>query len=303
FELQDTDYVPNENIGSGAYGVVWSATNKLTNQTVAIKKISDIFIQPTIAVRTYREIKILRHFKHENIISIRDIICQRSKSGRIQDVYIVFDLMESDLHKIIYSRQILTEEHVKYFLYQIACGLMFIHSANVIHRDLKPSNLLVNENCTLKIGDFGHNGCISGRNNKLTHYVATRWYRAPELLLQFPSYSYSVDLWSVGCILAELIYRKTLFAGKDMMNQLELIFTCIHLKTKNFHLLAPAEKVKLFLKKTPTTTAATTTTTNSVATPQSLALIEKLLQLDSAKRMTCEELVNDPYFSSYHHEN
>jgi mitogen-activated protein kinase 7 len=157
FDLQGTNYQAIENIGTGAYGVVCSAANLLRpNERVAIKKIPDIFGQTTVAMRTYREIKILKHFRHENIISIREILRPREEEMlTFRDIYIVLDLMESDLHRIIHSRQELSDEHVRYFLYQILRGLKYIHSANVVHRDLKPSNLLVNENCLLKIGDFG----------------------------------------------------------------------------------------------------------------------------------------------------
>jgi len=162
FDLAGTDYVALENIGTGAYGVVCSAINqRCSGEQVAIKKIPDIFGQVTVARRTYREIKILKHFRHDNIISIRDIIQPSAdKLKMFRDVYIVLDLMESDLHRIIYSPQELTDEHVRYFLYQIVRGLKYIHSANIVHRDLKPSNLLVNENCELKIGDFGTNALL-----------------------------------------------------------------------------------------------------------------------------------------------
>ena len=155
FDLENTDYEAIENIGSGAYGVVCSAVHKKTKEKFAIKKIPNIFEQITIAKRTYREIKILKHFKHDNIISIYEILGPTETSSPMNDIYIVLDLMETDLHRIIHSHQELTEEHLKYFLFQLLRGLKYIHSANVLHRDLKPSNLLVNENCELKIGDFG----------------------------------------------------------------------------------------------------------------------------------------------------
>ena len=155
FDLENTDYEAIENIGSGAYGVVCSAIHKKRNEKVAIKKIPNIFEQITIAKRTYREIKILKHFKHDNIISIHEILGPTDAAIPMNDIYIVLDLMESDLHRIIHSHQELSEEHLKYFLFQLLRGLKYIHSANVLHRDLKPSNLLVNENCELKIGDFG----------------------------------------------------------------------------------------------------------------------------------------------------
>ena len=155
FELSGTPYDSIENIGSGTYGVVCSAINRITKARVAIKKISSIYEQPVIAKRTYREIKILTHFKHDNVIAIRDIFRPKGPIDEFKDVYIVFDLMESDLHRIIHSHQELSNDHVRYFLYQILRGLKYVHSANVLHRDLKPSNLFVNENCELKLGDFG----------------------------------------------------------------------------------------------------------------------------------------------------
>lgn len=155
FDLELTSYQPIENIGIGAYGVVCSAIHQRTNDRVAIKKIPNVFDVKDIAKRTYREIKILKHFKHDNVINIREILKPKETLSDFRDVYVVFDLMESDLHKIIYSKQELTDEHVCYFLYQILRGLKYVHSAHVIHRDLKPSNLLVNEDCQLRIGDFG----------------------------------------------------------------------------------------------------------------------------------------------------
>ena len=155
FDLENTYYKPLENIGIGAYGVVCSAIHEKTNDKVAIKKIPNVFEALTITKRTYREIKILKHFKHDNIISIREILKPSESYKDFKEIYVVFDLMESDLHKIIYTDQELTEEHIRYFLYQILRGLKYIHSANVIHRDLKPSNLLVNEDCHIRIGDFG----------------------------------------------------------------------------------------------------------------------------------------------------
>jgi mitogen-activated protein kinase 7 len=155
FDLSNSKYDPVETIGTGAYGVVCSAVHRVTKQRVAIKKIPDIFSQDTIAKRTLREVRILKHFKHDNIISIREILKPTEPLDKFRDIYIVLDLMESDMHKVIHSKQDLTDEHIRYFLYQILRGLKYIHSANVVHRDLKPSNLLVNENCDLKIGDFG----------------------------------------------------------------------------------------------------------------------------------------------------
>lgn len=220
FDLDDTDYRALENIGTGAFGVVCSAIHKKTQDRVAIKKIPSVFEVDAIAKRTYREIKILKHFKHDNVISIREILRPKDGKASLCDIYVVFDLMESDLHKIIYSSQELSDEHVCYFLYQLLRGLKYIHSANVIHRDLKPSNLLVNEDCQLRIGDFGMSRGIASSPDEpnffMTQYVATRWYRAPEIMLSLLEYTTALDMWSVGCIFAEMLGRKHLFPGKKL---------------------------------------------------------------------------------------
>ena len=142
-------------IGHGAYGVVISANDSNTNSKVAIKKISRAFDDPVDAKRILREIKLMKLFSHENVIRVLDLTPPPPTTEEFDDIYIVQDLMETDLHRIIYSKQPLTISHIQYFIYQVLRGLKYIHSANVLHRDLKPSNLLLNSNCDLKICDFG----------------------------------------------------------------------------------------------------------------------------------------------------
>ncbi|XP_059265902.1 mitogen-activated protein kinase 1 [Mustela nigripes] len=170
-------------IGEGAYGMVCSAYDNVNKVRVAIKKISP-FEHQTYCQRTLREIKILLRFRHENIIGINDII-RAPTIEQMKDVYIVQDLMETDLYKLL-KTQHLSNDHICYFLYQILRGLKYIHSANVLHRDLKPSNLLLNTTCDLKICDFGLARVADPDHDHtgfLTEYVATRWYRAPEIML------------------------------------------------------------------------------------------------------------------------
>uniref|UniRef100_A0A8C6TJW6 Mitogen-activated protein kinase n=1 Tax=Neogobius melanostomus TaxID=47308 RepID=A0A8C6TJW6_9GOBI len=210
-------------IGEGAYGMVCSAMDNMTSQRVAIKKISP-FEHQTYCQRTLREIKILLRFHHENIIGINDILRARHIDN-MRDVYIVQTLMETDLYKLLKSQR-LSNDHVCYFLYQILRGLKYIHSANVLHRDLKPSNLLINTTCDLKICDFGLARIADPEHDHtgfLTEYVATRWYRAPEIMLNSKGYSKSIDIWSVGCILAEMLSNKPIFPGKHYLDQLNHI--------------------------------------------------------------------------------
>lgn len=228
FEV-DAKYAPIKPIGKGAYGVVCSARDVETNKKVAIKKIVNAFENVVDAKRTLREIKLLRHLRHENVIDIIDCVKPASKH-EFEDVYLMYDLMDTDLYQIIRSSQSLTDEHCQYFVYQILRGLKYIHSADVLHRDLKPGNLLLNANCDLKICDFGlaRTALIDADASEfMTEYVVTRWYRAPELLLSCAEYTSAIDVWSVGCIFAELLGRKTLFPGKDYVHQLNLIMRVI----------------------------------------------------------------------------
>eukprot|EP00879_Flechtneria_rotunda_P015881 GHRR01016608.1.p1 GENE.GHRR01016608.1~~GHRR01016608.1.p1 ORF type:complete len:232 (+),score=61.44 GHRR01016608.1:348-1043(+) len=189
------NYAPIKPIGKGAYGIVCSARNLDTNDKVAIKKITNCFDNAVDAKRILREVALLSHLRHENVMSLRDVVPPANPSN-FKDVYLVYDLMDTDLHQIIRSPQQLSPDHISYFVYQVLRGLKYIHSANVLHRDLKPSNLLVNANCDLKICDFGlARGAGVEEQAAMTEYVVTRWYRAPELLLSCNDYTAAIDVW------------------------------------------------------------------------------------------------------------
>eukprot|EP00954_Amorphochlora_amoebiformis_P028555 1391858-Amorphochlora_amoeboformis.AAC.3 len=181
----DAKYTPLTSIGTGAYGVVCSALDVTTDTKVAIKKISNAFEDLVDAKRILREVKLLRHLNHENVCGLYDLL---DPPKNFEDIYIVLQYMETDLHKIIYSKNELSDDHIQYFIYQILRGLKYIHSANVIHRDLKPSNILLNGNCDLKICDFGLARGVDDSEVKLTEYVVTRWYRAPEVMCSCREY-------------------------------------------------------------------------------------------------------------------
>lgn len=176
-----------EVIGKGSYGVVCAAIDTHTGEKVAIKKINDVFVHISDSVRILREIKLLRLLRHPDIVEIKRIMMPPSRR-EFKDIYVVLELMESDLHQVIKVNDDLTREHQQFFLYQLLRALKYMHTANVYHRDLKPKNILANSNCKLKICDFGLARVAFNDTPTTvfwTDYVATRWYRAPELCGSF----------------------------------------------------------------------------------------------------------------------
>ena len=289
-------------IGHGAYGVVCSANDNESGEKVAIKKINKAFVHLTDTKRTLREIKILRHFNHENVIRIKDILLPVSPD-RFDDVYIVCDLMDTDLHQIISSPQPLTDDHCQYFLYQILRALKYIHSAHVLHRDLKPSNLLLNGNCDLKVCDFGLARVAHPEENHhgfLTEYVATRWYRAPEIMLSWKEYTKAIDMWSVGCIFGELLGRKPLLPGKDYIHQLHLITDVIGTPAEEDIEYVESEKARRYIRSLPYKPKIPPEKIYPNANPQAIELLEQMLVFNPAKRVTVEAALAHPYLASLH---
>ncbi|XP_051153004.1 mitogen-activated protein kinase homolog NTF6-like [Andrographis paniculata] len=303
FEIPSKYIPPIAPLGRGAYGLVCSATDADTKEEVAIKRIANAFDNRIDAKRTLREIKLLTHMDHENVIKILDVIKPPDKAD-FNDVYIAYELMETDLHQIISSPQELTEDHCQYFLYQILRGLKYIHSADVLHRDLKPSNLLLNANCDLKICDFGLARTASD-TDFMTEYVVTRWYRAPELLLNCSEYTAAIDVWSVGCILMEIIKREPLFPGKDYVQQLELINELLgHPEDSDLGFLKNDDNVRGYVKQhLPQVPKQPFSQKFPEASPLAIDLAEKMLVFDPAKRITVEEALNHPFLSSLHEIN
>lgn len=287
-------------IGEGAYGMVVSAVDGNENQKVAIKKISP-FEHQTYCQRTLREIKILMSFNHENVISIKDIL-RAPTIQQMKDVYIVQDLMETDLYKLL-KTQHLSNDHICYFLYQILRGLKYIHSANVIHRDLKPSNLLLNTTCDLKICDFGLARVADPEHDHtgfLTEYVATRWYRAPEIMLNSKGYTKSIDIWSVGCILAEMISNRPIFPGKHYLDQLNHILGVLGSPTQEDLNCIINDKARAYLQSLPAKPRIAWNRLFPKADANALDLLDKMLTFNPNKRITVEAALAHPYLEQYY---
>lgn len=291
-------------VGSGAYGCVASFKDTKSGEKIAVKKITNAFDDLVDGKRILREVKLLRAFDHDNIIRILDMY--PPTSPEFEDIYIVTDLMETDLHRVIYSKQPLTEEHHQYFCHQLLRGLVYLHSANVVHRDLKPSNLLVNKNCDLKICDFGLARVLTTKGDDQlgrTDYVVTRWYRAPEVVLLASEYTVSIDVWAVGCILCELVNRKPIFAGKDHLDQIKKIVAVLGSPTEEeLHWLPRNGSARSFLKKCPVAPKAHWNKLFPTASSSAVEVIEAMLRFDPTTRITVQDAMRFRYFESLFEE-
>ncbi|OQV12800.1 Mitogen-activated protein kinase 3 [Hypsibius exemplaris] len=270
-------YVNLRYIGEGAYGMVVSAHDNVTNTEVAIKKISP-FEHQTYCQRTLREIKILNRLKHENIIDIKDVL-RAPSIDLMRDVYIVQCLMETDLYKLLRTQK-LSAEHICYFVYQILRGLKYIHSANVLHRDLKPSNLLLNTNCDLKICDFGLARVADPEHD---HGAFSR-----------------IDVWSVGCILAEMLSNRPLFPRKHYLDQLNHILNTLGSPSQSDLNCIFNDKARAYLDSLPSKAKQPWNKLYPTADAQALDLLDKMLYFNPNSRIVVEDALAHPYLSVFY---
>ncbi|NWT12253.1 MK15 kinase, partial [Vireo altiloquus] len=286
-----------------AYGIVWKAIDRKTGETVAVKKIFDAFRNRTDAQRTFREIMFLQKFgEHPNIIKLLDVI----QAENDKDIYLIFEFMETDLHAVIKKGNLLKDIHKCYILYQLLKATKFIHSGNVIHRDQKPSNILLDAQCCVKLCDFGLARSLSQLREEqpspaLTEYVATRWYRAPEILLASRNYTKGVDMWSIGCILGEMLLGKPLFPGTSTMNQIEQILRVIPAPSPEDILALQSEYKASVINHMSSRQRVAFEEIFPSSTPlPALDLLKKLLVFNPDKRLTAEEALRHPYVNRFH---
>jgi len=325
FEI-DERYEFIKQIGIGSYSTVCSCYDKKENRNVAIKKITNAFDDKNDARRVLREIKMLRFFDHDNLITLLEVP-KPSNSTTYNDIYIITDLMETDLHRVIYSRQELTDDHIQYFIFQILRGTLFLHSANVVHRELKPANILANKNCDLKICDLGlDHGIIKDDDNtvqklidnpnlpveisnnliyddskrELTEKVIARWYRAPEIILNPNDYTKAVDIWSIGCIFAELLGRQPLFPSDNYLDELQKVISVLGSPSESDLDFIKDEKVKNFVNKLARRTKQSFSVMFPTANPVALDLLGKMLTFSPNKRYNVEQCLSHPYFEGLH---
>jgi len=283
-------------LGEGTFATVYKARdlNDPTGRVVAIKKIklgNRTEARDGINRTALREIKLLQELKHENLIELVDVFGQKS------NISLVLDFMETDLEVIIRDQSIMiTPPHTKAFLLATIRGLEYLHMHFVLHRDLKPNNLLIDLNGIVKIGDFGLAKQFGSPSRELTNQVVTRWYRPPELMFGARQYSTGVDMWSVGCIAAELLTRRAFLPGTSDLDQLSKIFEALGSPTEENWPNVKSLPDYVEFRATPGFPLRDIFT---AAGDDLIELLQGLFYLYPPRRLTASQALQLPYFSNH----
>ncbi|XP_039224538.1 mitogen-activated protein kinase 8 isoform X1 [Crotalus tigris] len=284
-----------------------AAYDALLERNVAIKKLSRPFQNQTHAKRAYRELVLMKCVNHKNIIGLLNVFTPQKSLEEFQDVYIVMELMDANLCQVIQME--LDHERMSYLLYQMLCGIKHLHSAGIIHRDLKPSNIVVKADCTLKILDFGL-ARTAGTSFMMTPYVVTRYYRAPEVILGM-GYKENVDIWSVGCIMGEMIKGGVLFPGTDHIDQWNKVIEQLGTPCPEFmKKLQPTVRTYVetrpkyagysFEKLFPDVLFPVDSDHNKLKASQARDLLSKMLVIDASRRISVDEALQHPYINVWY---
>lgn len=289
-------YAKVEKVGEGTYGVVYKARDVGTNQIVALKKIRLEAEEEGVPSTAIREISLLKELKDENIVKLLDIVHADQK------LYLVFEFLDVDLKRYMELRnqknRPITPELVKKFTYQLNAGLLYCHSHRILHRDLKPQNLLINEHDNLKLADFGLARAFGIPMRTYTHEVVTLWYRAPEVLLGSRHYSTAIDMWSVGCIFAEMTMNgQPLFPGDSEIDQIFKIFRI--LGTPNEETWPGVSQLPDYKPTFPNWSRQDLSTIVTNLDDAGLDFLHATLTYDTARRLSAKRAMTHPYFAGY----
>jgi len=278
-------------IGEGTYGVVMRARHRETGQVVAIKKFKESDEDEQVRKTSLREVRVLKQLRHDNIITLLEVFRRKGK------LYLVFEYVDRTILELLEGRPNgLDENDVRRYTYQLLRGVEYCHAHNVMHRDIKPENILISRNGTLKLCDFGFARTMS-IGGKYTDYVATRWYRGPELLVGDVEYTKGVDIWAIGCIFAEISNGMPLFPGESDVDQLAHIMRCFgRLTTRQAQTF---RRNPLYVGvELPNPRDQETLESRFPDMPRPwLQLLKACLKNDPEQRESCTGLMNLPYFT------
>ncbi|CAG5114211.1 Oidioi.mRNA.OKI2018_I69.chr2.g8275.t1.cds [Oikopleura dioica] len=291
-------YEKIEKISEGSYGIVYKCRNRETRAIVAVKRFIESEDELNIKKIAMREIRMLKSLKHQNLVNLIEVY---RKSRRL---HLVFEYCDHTvLTELEQNPHGLPEQSIKRIIWQVLKGLQFCHHQKCIHRDVKPENILITKQGQIKLCDFGF-ARILNPGDDLTDYVATRWYRAPELIVGDLKYNSAVDIWAVGCVFGELLNGQPIWPGKSELDQLhkiqktcgeliiqhkKLLQTNKYLRGQHLHLTSPRERVPIeaLYPKAPNHT---------------ISFLKNCLQMDPTMRLDCGELLDHAYFDSFRDE-
>ncbi|GAB1599649.1 mitogen-activated protein kinase HOG1-like [Argonauta hians] len=288
-------YTCLEYLGSGSFSNVSKAHNKLSNSTVAIKKLRDPFSSLMDIKRIYREVCLLKHMNHKNVIDLIDIFTTAICKNDLVDLYLVSTYYPKDLRLKTDTEEIKLPL-IKSLVYQIFSGLHYIHSAGVIHRDLKPSNIGVTVDNCIKIMDFGLARQV---NLKMTGYVQSRWYRAPEIILNWEQYNQTADVWSVGCILGEMLIKRPVIKGNNFADQVKQILRLVGTPDYEMMKKFTCDKAVTMIKKFGTFVKQDYTSLFETKDEDTLDLLDQIFKLDVDNRITVAQAMKHNFFVDY----
>eukprot|EP00428_Durinskia_dybowskii_P020878 CAMPEP_0170207130 /NCGR_PEP_ID=MMETSP0116_2-20130129/3139_1 /TAXON_ID=400756 /ORGANISM="Durinskia baltica, Strain CSIRO CS-38" /LENGTH=449 /DNA_ID=CAMNT_0010457581 /DNA_START=416 /DNA_END=1765 /DNA_ORIENTATION=+ len=306
--MRDVDvFEKKHKVGEGTYGSVFVARDKKSNEIVALKRINTKQEENGFPITALREVKILKALHHANIVNLKEIVTSKEQGELPKDVFMVFEYMEYDLTGILETLEIkLTQDHVKSWSQQLLSGCHYMHTNKVIHRDLKASNLLINRKGELKIADWGLARSWNSEMKRLTNKVITLWYRPPELLLGCVEYTTKIDMWSVGCIIAEMFRRSGFLKGSTEATQLDLIFrTCGHPTEENWPGIQKQCSLWTKFKPSPTDKVLPNRLAEALRsnlphpkwmTDEAVKLISKLMEMNPDRRWSALEALDAEYF-------
>ncbi|PWN98580.1 putative PHO85-cyclin-dependent protein kinase [Tilletiopsis washingtonensis] len=282
--------------GEGTYATVFKGRSRTTNEVVALKEIH-LDAEEGTPSTAIREISLMKELRHVNIVRLHDVIHTESK------LMLVFEFMEQDLKKymdIHGERGALDPTTVRSFMFQLLKGTAFCHENRVLHRDLKPQNLLINKRGELKLADFGLARAFGIPVNTFSNEVVTLWYRAPDVLLGSRTYSTSIDVWSAGCIMAEMISGVPLFRGRDNNDQLNQILRILGTPDENTIKRLVNDSPEIQIRPFPRMPKVPFQQLYPKAHPLAIDLLEKLLKFDPTQRISADEALRHPYFTTSH---